>query len=567
VGLKVVSDGLALSQQFAADEVQVMGRVNKGSLLFAGLVLLAAAYFAAFIYRTSFVVDGERYFSLFDDAMISMRYASNLANGHGLVWNPGQRPVEGFTDPIWTLYMTLPHLLPIAPSKRSLFIQVTAALLLLVNLYFVKRIAEDLSDHSVPVGLGAVGLTAFFYPINNWSLQGMEVGLLTLLISIATWMTIRSIRTDQFDIRVYLVLGLATLVRPDMVVPFVVTWAFLTVAARGRAVPHLFAGLSILAASSLGTTVFRLRYFGDVLPNTYYLKMTGYPLLLRVSRGASVLSQFIWSMNPILFSMPLLLVFRRSPTLMYPLCLLLAQMAYSVFVGGDAWEEWGGSNRYISIVMPGFFVLFSCAAWRVSRLVTLESTDRPRTTPPWVRRSVFPGLILLALVSFNSPLGPVSLASLTLLTPPIHSGPGGENMSEVKETLLLRAITTDQASIALTRAGTIPYFTGRPAVDLLGKTDAHIARESARVPAGLRRFVAFRPGHTKFDYDYSVGQLRPDIVAQLWADQDRVKPYLDEYYRRVEVEGVKMWLRLDSPNILWAEVRRRGGRLLGPLGS
>jgi arabinofuranosyltransferase len=176
-----------------------MARVNKGSLLFAALVLIAAAYFGAFIYRTSFVVDGERYFSLFDDAMISMRYASNLANGHGLVWNPGERPVEGFTDPIWTLYMALPHLLPIAPSKRCLFVQMTAALFLLVNLYFVKRIAEDLSDRSVPVSLAAVGLTAFFFPINNWSLQGMEVGLLTLVISIATWATIRSIRTDQFD--------------------------------------------------------------------------------------------------------------------------------------------------------------------------------------------------------------------------------------------------------------------------------------------------------------------------------------------------------------------------------
>ena len=136
--------------------------VSKGSFLFAGLMLVAAAYFGAFIYRTSFVVDGERYFSLFDDAMISMRYASNLATGHGLVWNPDARPVEGFTDPIWTLYMTLPHLLPIAASKRSLFIQITAALLLLVNLYFVKRIAEELSDHNGPVSRAAVGLTAFF---------------------------------------------------------------------------------------------------------------------------------------------------------------------------------------------------------------------------------------------------------------------------------------------------------------------------------------------------------------------------------------------------------------------
>jgi hypothetical protein len=35
---------------------------------------------AAFIYRSSFVaIDGKRYFCLFDDAMISMRYAWNFA--------------------------------------------------------------------------------------------------------------------------------------------------------------------------------------------------------------------------------------------------------------------------------------------------------------------------------------------------------------------------------------------------------------------------------------------------------------------------------------------------------
>jgi hypothetical protein len=547
-----------------AEVVQVMARANKGSFFFAVLMLGAAAYFGAFIYRTSFVIDGERYFSLFDDAMVSMRYARNLANGHGLVWNPADRPVEGFTNPLWTFYMALPHLLPIAPSKRCLFIQVTSALLLLANLYFVKRIAEDLSDRSVPVTLAAVGLTAFYHPINNWSLQGMELGLLTLLVSIATWTTIRSIRTDRFDLRVYLLLGLATLVRPDMVVPFVATWAFLVVASPGRARPHLLAVFLILAASALGQTALRLWYFGDILPNTYYLKMTGYPLLLRLSRGAVVLGQFIWSMNPILFLMPLLLLSRQAPALVFPLWLLLVQMAYSVFVGGDAWEEWGASNRYLSIVMPGFFVVFACAAWRVSQLATPEPTERARTISQWVRRSAFPVLILLGLVTFNTPRGPLSLADVLLLRPPLHSGQGGSNMAEVRETLLLRAITTDKASIAVTRAGTIPYFTGRPAVDLLGKTDTHVAHELARVPSGLRRFVAFHPGHMKFDYDYSVGHLRPDVIAQLWADRDRVKPYLDEYYLEVEVEGRKMWLRRDSPNIVWTEVRRHGGRPLGP---
>ena len=47
-----------------------------------GLYLI---YSLLFIYRTSFVVSDTRYFSLFDDEMISMRYAKNFAHGNGLV--------------------------------------------------------------------------------------------------------------------------------------------------------------------------------------------------------------------------------------------------------------------------------------------------------------------------------------------------------------------------------------------------------------------------------------------------------------------------------------------------
>ena len=43
-----------------------------------------------------------------DDAFISFRYAEHLAMGHGLVWNPGEH-VEGYTNFLWTLLMTLPH--------------------------------------------------------------------------------------------------------------------------------------------------------------------------------------------------------------------------------------------------------------------------------------------------------------------------------------------------------------------------------------------------------------------------------------------------------------------------
>jgi arabinofuranosyltransferase len=43
---------------------------------------------------------------LTDDAFISFRYARNLVEGHGLVYNPGER-VEGYSNFLWTLWCAL----------------------------------------------------------------------------------------------------------------------------------------------------------------------------------------------------------------------------------------------------------------------------------------------------------------------------------------------------------------------------------------------------------------------------------------------------------------------------
>ena len=72
-------------------------------ILGIGLIIWAAA----FIYRSSFIaIDGKRYYCLFDDAMISMRYAWNFSHGLGLVWNPGEY-VQGYTNLLMVLLMSL----------------------------------------------------------------------------------------------------------------------------------------------------------------------------------------------------------------------------------------------------------------------------------------------------------------------------------------------------------------------------------------------------------------------------------------------------------------------------
>jgi arabinofuranosyltransferase len=537
------SDAVAPSKTFRTDHT-----------FFVLFVAVFVAYAALFIYRTSFVINGVRYFSLFDDAMISMRYARNLAHGYGLVWNPGGARVEGYTNPLWVFYMALIHLFPISLAKTSLVVQMTAAALLIANLFLVRKIARAVSEGSEPVALGAVALTALYLPINNWSLQGMEVSVLVLIMSVCLWQAIRCMADNAFRVWLYILLGISTFVRPDMVVPFGSFILFLAIFDRPNRMRHVAWGSVILVACWAAQTLFRFWYFGDMLPNTYYLKLTGYSSALRIFHGLWVLAQFVWNANLLLFVLPFLLAFRRDRRIWLLLWILAVQMAYSVYVGGDAWEYWGGSNRYISIAMPGFFILLSYGLFLASRL-TLSTLDRDRpagaTTLKW-SQGVFALLIVFAILSVNSIYGVGALAEAFLIKAPLHSGPGDENEGEVEQALLLSKITTPDAKLAVARAGTIPYFSERPGVDLLGKNDRYIAHEPMRRSmSGLHRFIEFRPGHMKYDYDHSIGQQAPDVIVQLWQHPEEARPYLEKYYKGVPLQGKCVYFRQGSQNVLW----------------
>lgn len=520
--------------------------MNKTRRQVLGLVLAAfAVYGLAFIHRTSFEVEGERFFSLFDDMMISMRYAKNLAEGQGLVWNPGGERVEGYTNPLWVLYMAIFHLLPIPASKVSLSIQLSSLLFLLINLVYVDRIAEHLSPGGGFVPRASVLLTAFYLPLNNWGLQGTEVGLLTLLVSMSVWKALEAMRRDVFSPWPYLLLGAATLVRLDAVVPFLAILLVLAVAQPGRRRQHLRFALSTLAILLVGQTLLRLAYYGELLPNTYYLKLTGYPLALRLGRGLFVLAEFLLDLNWVLaVGAGAALWLRRDRYVSLLFCVFAAQVLYSVYVGGDAWEWWGGANRYLSVAMPLFFILLSVTFGELRALALGGSGAAGKR---WVRYG-FAALLILSLVSVNTPRGFKSLRAWLLVDPPLHVL---GNRQKVELALLLRRLTTEQASVAVVWAGAIPYFSERPSVDMLGKSDRRIARGKARVPEGSsERLVGFLPGHMKFDYAYSIGERKPDVVTRLWWEEEEGKVYLDRDY----TQAAGVYLRNGSTRVLWERV-------------
>ena len=90
---------------------------------FAAALLVYGIYALRYIFAASVVERGQRWFLLWDDAMISMQYARNVAEGQGWVWNAGGEAVQGFTNFGITLLMAGLHWLPVPLPMMALFFQ------------------------------------------------------------------------------------------------------------------------------------------------------------------------------------------------------------------------------------------------------------------------------------------------------------------------------------------------------------------------------------------------------------------------------------------------------------
>ena len=524
-----------------------------GRVLFCLILISCCIYALVFIYRASFVVDGERYFTLFDDAMISMRYAKNLANGYGLVWNPGGERVEGYTNPLWVLFMALFHLLPLSESKISLPIQLSGMGFLLINLFCVKKIADLLSKGDRFASLTAVFLTAFYYPLVYWSLRGMEVSVLVCIVNSSIWLALRSVHAGRPSLVLYLILGIATLVRPDMIVTVISILMYVLVVDPRNRHGNAVMGLTVLFSFVLLQTAFRLTYFGEFLPNTYYLKMTGYPALLRISRGLIVAPKFLCTMIPLVLLAPFIYGFlRRNSQALLLFWIFSTQVLYSIYVGGDAWELWGRSNRYVVIAVPALFILFGCTLAEMRRLFSdSEYSNAISLSKKGVTLSAI-ALVLGAQLSFNAIPSTGELREWLLLDRPYMAE---ADQGSVQTALMLKRITTPDATIAVTSSGVLPYFSDRTAIDLLGKNDKKIARQKMRRLSDdskvLYKYRAFYPGHLKWDYSYSIGYLQPDVIVRLWGPEQEAALYLERQYINVQTVTGDIYLKRNSKEILW----------------
>lgn len=214
-----------------------------------------------------------------DDAFISFRYARNLVDGLGLVFNAGER-VEGFTNLSWTLWVAVGLKLGFTAEAWSNFWGLGCYLATIVLLWVQHRSdARVWTDGRFVVPVAALG-AALSVDWAIWAVSGMETALFTFLLTAAFVAAARSLSTEEGGSRWWLLAGalsgLAALTRPDGMLPAYVIGLASLVWGRPRMRAAVVFALGF-AVVWLPATVGRVAYYGDFFPNTYYAKSAWLP--------------------------------------------------------------------------------------------------------------------------------------------------------------------------------------------------------------------------------------------------------------------------------------------------
>lgn len=187
-----------------------------------------------------------------DDALITYRYAQNLLNGHGWVYDLHRPTTDAATAPLYTVLLVIGGFVvgSVTRAGTALFVLTTAAAGYLA-FALLRR-------HGMSMG-GVVA--ACLLILNPWLLatRGMETSLFVALLLLASLLL-----SMQRLIAAGAVLAAATFVRGDGAVVLVVAFVFLLV--QARRVPWRF--VLGAAAAAVPWSIFATVVIGSPIPDT-----------------------------------------------------------------------------------------------------------------------------------------------------------------------------------------------------------------------------------------------------------------------------------------------------------
>jgi hypothetical protein len=423
-------------------------------------------------------------FFLHDDAFISLRYAQNFADAGDLSWNLGDR-VEGYTNFLYVLISSALLKIGVDPVVTVRVINVFAVILLVWAVYAGARALFPRSAEATALGFA---LILGNVSVSVWLLGGLEAPLSAAFIAGAMAFLIRAF--TRFDgplpyrdlSYAGVAFALAVLTRPDGVIIVAATFFAILIAAPVNLKKRISSGMIVAGIPFvvfMAHLLWRVSYYGDVLPNTFHAKV-GLDLAVRLGRVGDYLLRSALLFLPVMTCSVLALATALTWGRINRVAIVLL-IVCTTFVGYVIWS--GGDHMAAArVLLPisGPFALLVVALWGSLRLVPA--------------RIVFMVcLLLLTVAAINARSYRMDWAAFngTIVGRYIEdSWPAG-------------------SKVGLSTAGSTPFHApSHTYIDMLGLNDRTIATRED-VPLLARR--QSMPGHGKGDGAY-VLSLEPDYL-------------------------------------------------------
>lgn len=417
-----------------------------------------------------------------DDAFISFRYARNLLDGHGLVYNVGER-VEGYTNFAWTLLIAGAGAFGFDLAQASVVLSLacfasTIALIVVLS----ARIAAD--ARPVAFSLAAVVFAAN-YASASFGTSGLETMFCTFAVVLALE---RALAGAPFTAGLAGIV--ATMAHPDHALFYAALGVAMVLVGTPKATLSRYALPFLLVF--IPYFIWRWSYYGYFFPNTFYAKSGGGWHVQQGARylGLGALGLGLWGVFPLAIHE----AYRRRGELVgcYALIVFPVYLVYVVKIGGDFMQ-----GRLLVVLLPLMFVL--AELW-VRRMIA-----RGQMKSAWVgvlviafcalpSRLIRPGEKLLNVADERTFYVLSSFAPIEVRSP------------STKWARNLNAIFSDSEEtpkIATGVVGILGYETGFYMVDIYGLLDPVVAHMPIR-----RRG---RPGHEKRSSPGRIIELGTDL--------------------------------------------------------
>ncbi|MEM9728386.1 MAG: hypothetical protein AAF997_07360 [Myxococcota bacterium] len=456
-------------------------------------------------------------YDMTDDAFIYFRYVENLLAGDGLTWNPGHERVEGYTGFLFLALLAVPAALG---AHLPSFVHILNLILLVALLYSMARFVAVGVGAWKPIALVAPLLTASSYQVIVFSRGGMETVLFALLLVVALHVALFGNGSRRNLLLSGVLFGLLALTRPDGILGYVVYVGYTMAASvfQKRAVPwrdelHRLAGL---VAVLLPHLVFRIAYYGEVVPNTFHAKVGFTAPSLK--RGLQAILNYLTTLRAgILLGAAGL--WALAPRTRVGNVLALFLTVWLLYLGSIGLS---GMNWWYAMPLDVISILW--LSWSLTMLLESRQEDEGVASRP---RAI--GILALVALCVASLAAGVSraVAVPSFFAQGLYEEPsdtGQKVTNYIKVGKLMADIAEPDETMAVAECGAIPYYAGIVTYDAVGLNDKHIARQP--VSDGVWAF-----GHEKGDARYLLEQ-KPTYVI--------MKPFLTRRPDGLPV-GVPSW--------------------------